>query len=381
MKIRQALAVTAVFLALVGCVPGGSTTPPTTTVPEPTTTVVPTTITTTTTTPLPAGGKFTITNGQIIDPQGRVFVPMGANVAARVGQYETGYVFNWNGTATGRSNDVKAWGWNTVRINDICNAPANPGLDATNAGIDAFIDEYTAKQIVVMVDCHDVTGQNPTPTSASLAPLYAMQDRLAQKYKNNPYVWFNVLNEPQNDSNVANWLAVQKQTLNRLRAIAPSNIYVADIPTYGQGVETLLNGTTTQLSVGQTNVLYAWHAYGAVASYEDNFNEVKSRAAHKSALEQIKANKIPVVIGEFGDPLTLNEGTAGPPIWNRIGANAVMDHAPANGVGLLWWHATGDSGVFLTYSLMADRHAAPWSAATSGTGLSAAGRKFWELTN
>lgn len=340
----------------------------------------------TTTPPTPASGKFYIVGNQIVDPSGNIFYPMGVNIAARAGNFETGYTFNWNGTGTGRSEDVLKWGWNTVRVNNICSPPSDgPTVAQLNAGIDAFIDEYTAKKIVVMIDCHDVTGKNPTPTSSALGPIYAFQEHVAQKYKDNPYVWFNVLNEPITGSDTAadsaNWLALYRQALSKLRAIAPNSIFVADIPGYGQAVKTLMGtNSVLGLSSGQCNVLYAWHAYGAIGDYNDMANETKSRANHKAALEYLKANKIPVVIGELGDPLTLNEGTAGQPIWNRIGAYAVMDYAPSNGIGLLWWHATGDSDKFLTYSLMADRHQAPWSAATSGVGLSAAGQKFWQIS-
>ena len=337
-----------------------------------------------TTSPPVANGKFYIVGKDIVDPQGKIFYPMGANIAVRVNNWENGYTFNWNGTGTGRSQDVLNWGWNTVRPNNICNLSTNPSQQQLFDAVDAFIDEYTAKKIVVMVDCHDLTGKNPSVSTPELYGAYAMQDHLANKYKNNPYVWFNVLNEPQADGGPAasaNWLALQKQTLARLRAIAPNNIYVADIPRYGQGVDTL-TGTDSVLGLGagQCNVLYSWHAYGAVGPFEGYANETKSRQNHKNAIEYLKNNNVPVVIGELGDPLTLNEGTAGQPIWNRIGAYAVMDYAPSNGIGLLWWHATGDSGNFLTYSLMADRHAAPWSAGLTGQGLSTAGQKFWQIS-
>lgn len=367
----------ALAAVLAACTPCISTPPTITT----TTITSSTTTTTTSTAPTSGNDKFTIVGRDIVDPDGNIFYPIGANVAARVGNFENGYVFNWNGTATDHSQDVLNWGWNTVRINDICNPPADPGVNATNDGIDKFIDEYTAKKIVVMVDCHDVTGANPTSTSTSMTPLYAMLERLAHKYKDNPYVWFNIPNEPLSSDSSSAWLELHKSIYSRLRAIAPYNIMVADIPVYGQEISTLLDGSILPLGQGKCNVLYSWHTYGAVSDYYSNFDELKSRAAHKAALEYFKANNIPVVIGEFGDPLTLSEGTAGPARWNRIGANAVLDYAPENGVGLLWWHATGDSGNFLTYSLMADRHQAPWSAALTGEGLSATGQKFWQISH
>ena len=341
-------------------------------------------------TPVGATGRFTIVGRDIVDPAGNKFYPIGANVSVRQGGYEHGYTFNWNGTATGHAADAKAWGWNIVRANLICVPPGSPTVAELNAGIDALIAEYTALGIVVMVDCHDVTGKNYGASAPQIQALYPFWDRLATKWKNNPYVWFNMFNEPQDDGSpaaVANWLALQQSALARLRSIAPNNVFVADIPGYGQAVETFTGASSIlRLGAGKCNVLYSWHAYGALGKdgtfgeFADFANEAASRANHREALDYLHDHDIPVVIGELGDPLTLDEGTAGLPIWNRIGARAVIDEAPSRGIGMLWWHATGDSGNFLTYSLMADRHQAPWSAATTGAGLSDGGLRFWNAS-
>jgi len=338
-------------------------------------------------TPVGPTGRFTIVGRDIVDPSGNRFYPIGANVSVRQGQYEHGYTFNWNGTATGHAADAKAWGWTIVRANLICVPPPSPTVAQLNAGIDAFIDEYTAQHIVVMVDCHDVTGESLTASSAKIQSLYPFWDRLARKYKDNPYVWFNMFNEPVSHSSpadVANWLDLQRTALARLRSIAPNNVFVADIPGFGQAVDTFGGSNPiTQLGAGQCNVLYSWHAYGALTAdgpfgrFEDWDDEAPVRANHRAALQWLHDHDIPVVIGELGDPLTLDEGTSGLPIWNRYAARAVISEAPQFGIGMLWWHATGDSGNFLTYSLMADRHQAPWSAATTGAGLSNGGFRFW----
>lgn len=365
----------------------------------PTTTAAPTTTTATTsttpdppptTTPSgpPTSGRFTIVGRDIVDPDGNIFVPMGANVAVRQGGFEEGYAFNWNGTATGRVDDVLAWGWNTVRPTLICDVDGSgPSADELNAGIDAFIEEYTTRRVVVMVECHDITGDSLGPTDPKVQALYEFWDRLATKWKDNPYVWFNTFNEPEGEATpaaVENWMDLQRDALDRLRAIAPTSVFVADIPGAAQGVETFRgDASITRLGEGRCNVLYAWHSYGALGKdgvfgeFADYDDEAASFENHREALEFLHDNDLPIVIGEVGDPLTLDEGSAGQPIWNRHGARAVIELAPEYGTGLLWWHATGDSGVFLTYSLMADREQAPWAAAATGEGLSDGGRRFW----
>ncbi|MFN8016350.1 MAG: cellulase family glycosylhydrolase [Acidimicrobiia bacterium] len=339
-----------------------------------TTTTVPST---TPTTPSVPTGKFYVVGKQIVDPDGNIFIPMGANVAIRQGQYETGYIFNVNGTATDHSQDVLNWGWNTVRVNLIFFPESgSPTKDEIFQGLSKFINEYTSKKIVVLIDTHDATGQNLPPSDPKVQKILGYLDELTKTYSNNPYVWFNGLNEPFQDddpTSLTNWIAQQNAVYQTIRKNAPNNIFVADLPGYGNSVESLVDGNLGNFSSSKCNVVYSWHDYGYINGYADD-------ATHKIYYEKLASKNIAVLIGEIGDPLTLNEGTAGSPAQNRIGAYAAMKYAPANGFGILWWHATGDSSVFLTYSLMQDR-SAPWPAATTGQGLSAAGKTFWDLTH
>lgn len=382
---RKLIAAAAVCLLLIGCIPPADVGTPSTTLAESTTTTETTTTTTstttstTTTTVLDASGIFEITDGRIIDPDGEVFYPVGANIAVKQGIFETGYTFNVHGTGTGRSQQVQQWGWNIVRATLICVPPSDgPSLNQVNTGLDNFIAEYTAKKIVVMVECHDLTGRDPSPQAAEALTNFMVG--VAKRHRDNPYVWLNPYNEPFATNNVTGWLALQENALSRIREVSPTGVFVADLLGYGQGVVALMSDPkVSALATQNSNVLISWHAWGAVGSANDaNLNISKAR--HKEIFEWIKANKVPVIIGEFGDPLTLDEGTAGPPIWNRNGAYAVMELAPQYGIGLIWWHATGDSGIWLTYSLMANRTPL-WGALPDGTGLSAAGQVFWNITH
>ena len=131
-------------------------------------------------------GHFYIVGRDIVDPDGHRFYPIGANVSVRQGRYENGYTFNWNGTATGHAAEAQAWGWNIVRANLICVPPPSPTVGELNAGIDALIDEYTARKIVVMVECHDVTGKNPSADSAAARALQPFWDRLPSGGRTTP---------------------------------------------------------------------------------------------------------------------------------------------------------------------------------------------------
>lgn len=320
-------------------------------------------------------GKFVIVGKTIVDPEGNIFLPMGANIAVRQApNLENGYAFNWRGTANGHSADVQAWGWNTIRLNVICiGASDGPTQAQTLNGIDEVVREYTAKKMVVVIDCHhgDVTGKSPSFSSSIVQQTMSFYDNLTTKYKSNPYVWFNPLNEPFGTKDAAGWTALQAGVYNRIRTNAPNNVVIADLPDWGNQIDALVDGNLGSFSSGKCNVLYGWRGYGFINGYATD-------ESMKTYIEKLAAKNIPMIVGEFGDPLTLNEGTAGPPIQNRIGAYAVMKYGPQNGYGLLWWHATGDSGNWLTYSLTKDR-TAPWVKDSSN--LSDGGRTFWDVSH
>lgn len=378
--------ITACLLAVAACVPEADVETPVASTTSTTTTTTTTSTTTSTSTsttivgPVDPGGRFTLLDGKIFDPAGEEFYPIGVNIAVKQGIFETGYTFNVNGTGTGRSSQVQQWGWNTVRATLICQPPSDgPSLSQVNAGLDSFIAEYTSKKIVVMIECHDLTGKNPTPAEATNVTNFVKA--AASRHKNNPYVWYNPYNEPFASESIDGWLALQNNALHEIRSVAPDSIFVADIAGWGQGVANMQSDPrVAAFAKNDGKTLLSWHAWGAVGSIDDRAKQNTATARHREVFEFIKNNKVPVIIGEFGDPLTLNEGTAGWPIWNRTGAYAVMELAPQYGVGLIWWHATGDSGVFLTYSLMADR-SAPWGALPNGSNLSDAGKVFWSLTH
>lgn len=325
-----------------------------------------------------ATGKFYIVGNQIVSPEGKVFVPNGVN-----GAISYGYVFNYRGSLNGKSNEVKAWGWNIVRPTLQCRSANGAGdINAMNASLDALIDEYTAKKIVVMPECHDYTGSvGLTDVSA----LYPFLDRLVTKYADNPYVWVNLLNEPYQSSSatdVNQWLGVNSAIYDRVRSKSADKIVVADIVGYGQAAELLRdpNGMR-KLGNGRCNVMYSWHNYGSVGWAWSATPGVGSfnPAPQESLFNYLRDNKIPVMLGEVGAPISKEESTTGSGERDYGGANASMDFAPSRGIGILWWHATGDSGDRLRYSLMTDR-SAPWSALPNGTGLTDIGKKFWNIS-
>ncbi len=339
-------------------------------------------------TPNTATGKFYIVGKQIVDPDGNVFRPMGANVALRQAPYlENNYIFNYFGTANDKSEQVKAWGWNTIRPNINCASTSNPSTTETLAGLDQLVNEYTAKKMVVMVTCRVVVGEDHPYTNGEIQASLPMIKTIAQKYKNNPYVWMNPFNEPT--ANQSGWINLNTKLYNDVRAAAPDMIYSPDLAGLGNQIETLVDGNlAADFGAGKCNILYDWHAYGFI-----NGNYA-TEAQLQQYMIRLSEKKIAMIVGEFGDPLLQNgepfmvrvdpktDGIAGSPTQNRIAANAVLKYAAQLGYGMTWWIATGDQNNKITYSLTKDM-TSPWTVtqANAATKLAPAGKLFWDVSH
>ncbi len=319
-----------------------------------------------------ATGKFYIVGKDIIDPNGNIFYPIGANVAIKFTPYN--YVFEGNnGGVNGRVNDVKVWKWNTIRATLICdNDSGEPSFDALVNGIDPTIKEFTNAKIVVMLECADSTGKDPKVGDAKDLRIRKFWDEMVKRYKDNPYVWFNVYNEPYESADTENWRILHEFYVSRIRAQGAENIIVADIPQYAQGINLLATGSFADNLAKSCNVLFGWHAYGAIGGAGGDF------AAHEKAIQQVQAKNYPLIVGELGVASPANWGNAGPWEWNILGFEAMRVLGPKYGIGLMWWHATGDSGSFSLYALKNDRSGF-WTA-NNGGNLTPYGQKFWNVS-
>jgi mannan endo-1,4-beta-mannosidase len=319
-----------------------------------------------------ATGKFYIVGKDIIDPNGNIFYPIGANVAIKFTSYA--YVFEGNnGGVNDHLEDVKAWKWNTIRATLVCdNDSGEPSFEALVNGIAPTIEKFTSAKIVVMLECIDGTAKNPKVGDAKDLKIRRFWDEMVGRYKNNPYVWFNIYNEPYENSDTENWRILHEFYVNRIRAQGAENIIVADIPQYGQGINLLATQSFGDTLAKSCNVLFSWHAYGAIEGAGGDF------AAHERAIQQVQAKNYPLIVGELGVASPANWGNAGPWEWNILGFEAMRVLGPKYGVGMLWWHATGDSNYYSLYALKNDRSGF-WTA-NNGGNLTPYGQKFWNVS-
>ena len=159
-----------------------------------------------------SAGGYPVVGTQIVDPTGKAFVPIGANIGTVAN-------FDWKGIANGHSASAVAWGWNTVRLN-VAFAPLYASTAATLAHVQDVIDEYTAQGIVVIVASHDTLD---APTQSVVRSSFAT---LAAKYLSNSLVWFNGINEPALSGTA--WVAFQRNFVQLIRDQGNPSIVVAD---------------------------------------------------------------------------------------------------------------------------------------------------------
>ncbi|MDH5291737.1 MAG: glycoside hydrolase family 5 protein, partial [Acidimicrobiia bacterium] len=191
----------------------------------------------------PPTGRFYVVGSDIVGPDGNIFYPIGANAALKFTPY--GYVFEGNnGGVNDHVDSVKAWNWNTIRATLICdNRSGVPSFTELVNGIDPVIRQLTEAKIVVMLECHDQTGKNPSLGSSRDKRIRRFWDEMVRRYSDNPYVWFNIYNEPDARGDTARWAKLHQFYVDRIRKAGADNLIVVDLPVWSQGIDLVVNGT------------------------------------------------------------------------------------------------------------------------------------------
>lgn len=306
---------------------------------------------------------FTIRNGRIYDPAGKEFIPLGMNV---------GYqgTFDWRGDARGHSDDALAWGFNTVKTNFVTTVPYPWDYPEPLPIVDEIVNEYTAKGIVVHIVSRDSLDRNASgdPADYYVPGVAAAWARLAEKYKSNPYVWFNLSCEPHefNDE----WVEMHQTLIDAVRSTGAKNPIVIDPPVAGQDVGRGYQNNQTFLELAPRlknhgGIINGVHTYGWPEWQ-------KNTASFEKYVDDNRAAGYPVVIGEAGFTAD-GSTTAGGYVANRTAWKTAMAVARSRGIGMVAWHGThGDM-----YSTQANGN--PFWEGKDGHGLSEMGRDFRDL--
>lgn len=309
---------------------------------------------------------FKVCNSKIFDPAGNEFIVKGTNIGG------PGWV--WPEQTLDNLSHIVKWKFNTIRLTTI----GGPALDnqttytcftpqykyTTFGTLRQIIKKYTDAQIVVLIEWHAVGGIY-TGTSLTCAQnWFAM---LAEEYKNNPYVWFDMFNEP--NTTKAQWAASFQAVINSIRATGNTNIIVASGNYWGQDANnweckniTDANSAilTSTLSDPTGNLVYSIHTY-------DQWNQCQSKL--DNYLDRVMAQKKCIIIGEYG-------------IYNNSDVSAAVTYTlnstQARGIGRIQWAFWGGDKNDLTTGGNGGAQNSVYDANGNCTNLSAFGQKVWE---
>jgi hypothetical protein len=186
-----------------------------------------------------AEASFRVDGTKVVGPGNNEFLIKGVNVNG------PGWCFQRD-TLQDVELITNVWKFNAVRL---CAATKWTWAANYNTDLDAQIKAFTEKRIVVMLELHDYTGIWPpledtggytTPQGDVIRPLRDLKawwvDK-ANRFKDNPYVWFNVMNEPGSDDSEKSanlWFDVHDAVIEAIRATGAKNIIVLDDHGWGQ---------------------------------------------------------------------------------------------------------------------------------------------------
>jgi hypothetical protein len=269
----------------------------------------------------PATGAFTISNGQIIGPNGQTFIAHGVDLWAS------------------SMSDVSATlisllpGTNMVRVYD-----ANYQDPSTYA---SFISTLTGKGIVVViVDAYNGAGNGGGGQGVAFSGQTLMQQQawfqtFASTYANNFYVWFGPNNEPPGDGLTA-W---EQESYNTIRSAGNNSIIMLDLPGGGYPGNTIAAyGMDASVYARMTNIVLDPHFYGWVTRGDNSQGAATSAMQEELSAAQLQtANGVaPEIIGEYGNA---TDGSNIDPNWQQV-VNAVTQ----SGVGSTAWALPGGGG-------------------------------------
>lgn len=312
-------------------------------------------------TPTPTSTKtwgYTTSNGQIFDPNGKVFVANGINVMNNPG---------YNPSAATMSQDFPSM--NFLRL-------AVYSYDSP-ASLAAYVNDLTSHGIVVELENHSNNAGNAGGsagtifTGAALAQEQQWYHDIATYFgpngtDPNSKVWFGTNNEPsETDSsgniNQAALSAWQQTTYNTIRATGNMSPVMLESNSWGAGNTNV--GYVAADYAQMTNTIWDDHQYGWLSNYSTDPTYVASTLASiVSQSQQIMGanGKMPVIIGEYG-----NSTTGATIDANGTQMVAAVQAAVASGQvsgAAAWAWGAGNPGDGLT-------------SASGGTGLSSYGQQ------
>lgn len=231
-------------------------------------------------------GSFQVENGQIISPNGNVFVARGINV------YDS---------QMGDASQILADfpGIDFIRLN-VYNYQS-PSAYAS------FVQQMTAAGVVVEFEDHTTStgsnaggGQGSAFGGSQLSNELNWYSSMAGTYGSNPYVWFGTDNEPPGGG-LSAW---EQETYNAVRGSGANNMILMELPGGGDpGQNEQSYGMDQSVYGGMYNIAIDAHFYGWSSNYSTNQSDVDSALSSIVQGAQTITSEngtLPVIIGEYG---------------------------------------------------------------------------------
>ncbi|WP_013321040.1 glycoside hydrolase family 5 protein [Gloeothece verrucosa] len=263
--------------------------------------------------------NFQVLETKIYTPDGQEFIIKGTNM------------FAWEGTSNVNSY-LNNWGFNTIRVPNYLLGTYNQPNPALNkyASDHRIVDAFTSQRAVVIFDAHDRIGCYYTGNDFEILKNYWRD--MAREFGNNPYVWFNLQNEPGNGwANPSQWVSYHRELIDIIRSQGANNLIIVDGEAWGQDYRTqTIPNHALEIMEGNENILFSIHAY-------DQWN-----GQNIGQYFDILHNQgIPIMVGEYGSE---NAGR------NTLDATRrMMEAVQQREIGRIVWVAKANDANDLTY--------------------------------
>ncbi len=193
--------------------------------------------------------NFKIIGNKIYDPGGKEFILKGINI------------FAWEGINNIDSHvdsSLNKWGFNAIRVpNYLLGSWGQPHPECNNYSTNKIIvDAYTSQGAVVIFSAHDLIGGYYEGNDWEV--LKDFWRDMAQEFKDNPNVWFNLHNEPGNATPNPQWVAYHRELIDIIRNEGANNLIIVDGEAWGQDKHTrTLENCALEVMENNENILFS----------------------------------------------------------------------------------------------------------------------------
>ncbi len=250
-----------------------------------------------TTNPPVPGSWLQVVGNKILNSSGTPVILKGVNIADPQ-HLDTKYWERPNVTARSVANSATdQFHSKVIRLPILPGDPAYPteGFFSTTNGWDVYynkhieplVTELTGKGIYVIIDLHYVSNYDTLYSKVESFWKY-----MAPKFANNPFVFYEIFNEPIYPDNWSTWkTTIAQPIVNLIRTYAPNNLILVGGPYWSSHI----SGAANDPVIGN-NIVYVGHIYSNQASsiWESRYGVV--------------ADKFPLFITEWGFELGGTEG-------------------------------------------------------------------------